>query len=169
MLDFEILFRNEAFRTSLLQSSVQVENRNARLFRSWTQALGDFKPQYEFADRIWAAEIAGATGGWKLVRGAEIISKDQEIPSNNGFKQGEEEKNVSLMTERTPVYQRSKQELMEDLKRDRTALLRNIPRTNLSARWESIQTMMEMSDVGVFEYNTEGKLIHANEAWYRLR
>lgn len=28
--------------------------------------------------------------------------------------------------------------------------------------------MMEMSDVGVFEYFPDGKLIHANDAWYRL-
>ncbi|KAJ4363008.1 hypothetical protein N0V83_010126 [Neocucurbitaria cava] len=168
VLDFEILFRNEAFRTSLLQSSVLAEDRHALLFRSWAQALGDFKPRYEFADRIWAAEIAGTTGGWKLIRGTEIISEDQEIHSNNGIKQEEEENNVSLKTERTPAYQRSKQELIEHLKRDRPILLQSIPRTNLSARWESIQTMMEMSDVGVFEYNTEGKLLHANEAWYRL-
>jgi hypothetical protein len=29
--------------------------------------------------------------------------------------------------------------------------------------------MMEMSDVGVFEYNTAGQLLHGNEAWYKLR
>ncbi|KAJ4291649.1 hypothetical protein N0V90_009544 [Kalmusia sp. IMI 367209] len=32
----------------------------------------------------------------------------------------------------------------------------------------SLQRMMEMSDVGVFEYLPSGKLIQANDAWYRL-
>ncbi|CAO2652791.1 Nn.00g022020.m01.CDS01 [Neocucurbitaria sp. VM-36] len=167
-LDYDILFGNEAFRTSSLQSSVLAKNRTALLFRSWTQALGDFRSRYEFAERIWSAEmIAGITGTWKLIKVAKHISKDEDVTANKVIKQiGLED--ASLITERSPTYKRTKQELMEDLRRDRTLLLRNIPRTNLSARWESIQTMMEMSDVGVFEYSSEGKLIHANEAWYRL-
>ncbi|KAL1598606.1 hypothetical protein SLS60_007746 [Paraconiothyrium brasiliense] len=46
--------------------------------------------------------------------------------------------------------------------------LGGFPTANVVARWESLQTMMGMTDVGVFEYLPSGKLIHANEAWYRL-
>ncbi|KAI0155761.1 hypothetical protein BJ166DRAFT_341172 [Pestalotiopsis sp. NC0098] len=35
-------------------------------------------------------------------------------------------------------------------------------------RLASLYKMMEMSDVGTFEYSPQGKLLRANESWYRL-
>ena len=169
-LDFDILFCNEAFRTSRFRSSVIADDRAALLFRSWAQALGDFKPRYKFADRLWSAELAGTTGVWKLVRVVEVVvSRDQDPEIDKCAKQAGGDDDTSLTNGRSPIYRRTRTELMQDPTQNRTVMFRTIPRTNLSARWESIQTMMEMSDVGVFEYNTEGKLLHANEAWYRLR
>ncbi|KAF1843299.1 uncharacterized protein K460DRAFT_432912 [Cucurbitaria berberidis CBS 394.84] len=166
-LDFDIVFCNAAFRTNNFPMSVQAEDRSALLFRSWAQALGNFKPRYEFLCSIWFAEVAGATGGWKLIRMIEVVSKHQDFGTNECIKRAGLE-DASAMLGLSPSYRRSTQEFMEDVELDRPVLLRSIPRTNLSARWEGIQTMMEMSDVGVFEYNAEGKLLHANEAWYRL-
>ncbi|KAF2873238.1 hypothetical protein BDV95DRAFT_676451 [Massariosphaeria phaeospora] len=40
--------------------------------------------------------------------------------------------------------------------------------TDAIAQLQSIRTMMEMSDVGVFEFDPSGRLISANKAWYRL-
>ncbi|KAH8205760.1 hypothetical protein TruAng_000036 [Truncatella angustata] len=36
------------------------------------------------------------------------------------------------------------------------------------ARVASLHKMMEMSDVGTFEYSPQGSLVRANESWYRL-
>jgi PAS domain-containing protein len=164
-LDFDFLFCNEVFRKLRLSNPILANDRAALLFRSWAQALGEYKPRYDFGGRVWTAEISGRNGGWKVVRAMESDTQQQDSPplednvdDNDHFSIGQ-----------TPVFTRSKAQLISELKRDRTASLKNIPYTNLHARWESVQTMMEMSDVGVFEYNAEGKLLHANEAWYRLR
>ncbi len=164
-LGFDFLFCNEVFRRLRLRSSILAEDRAALLFRSWAQALGDYKPRYEFGGRIWMAEMAGRNGGWKVVRATEPDMQQQDPPAL----EEETDENDHTSIGRTPVFTRSKAQLMSELRRDRKVSLKNIPFTNLHARWESIQTMMEMSDVGVFEYNSEGKLLHANEAWYRLR
>jgi PAS domain-containing protein len=162
-LEFEFLFCNEAFRKFRLRNSILAQDRAALLFRSWAQALGDYKPRYAFGGRVWTAELSGRNGGWKVVRATESVAQQDPPPLEE-----EENDHDHHSTGRTPFFTRSKAQLMSELKRDRTVSLRNISYTNLHARWESIQTMMEMSDVGVFEYNAEGKLLHANEAWYRL-
>jgi hypothetical protein len=100
-----------------------------------------------------------------VVKARELDANQQDSASLGK----EADDNDDLSMGRIPVFTRSKAQLMSELKRERAVSLRNIPYTSLHARWESIQTMMEMSDVGVFEYNAEGKLLHANEAWYRLR
>ncbi|KAI4707101.1 hypothetical protein J4E89_008040 [Alternaria sp. Ai002NY15] len=163
-LGFEFIFCNEAFRRLPLCNSILAEERASLLFRSWAQALGEYKPRYEFGGHVWTAELAGRNGGFKLVRATGSDAQQQGAPSL----EEEADDDDHLTMSRAPVFTRSKAQLINDLKRDRSISLKNIPYTNLHARWESIQTMMEMSDVGVFEYNAEGKLLHANEAWYRL-
>jgi PAS domain-containing protein len=162
--NFDFLFCNEAFRKLRLRDTVLAQDKAALLFRSWVQALGDFKPRYAFHGRVWQAEITGRRGGWKLVKAIESDTEEHERTMDE---QAKEEDGIG--TGRTPVFMRSRTQLIGELKRDNAATFRNLPHTNLNTRWESIQTMMEMSDVGVFEYNSEGTLLHANEAWYRLR
>jgi PAS domain-containing protein len=164
-LEFDFVFCNEVFRKLRLRDSILAKERASLLFRCWAQALGEYKPRYEFGGRVWTAEVAGRKGGWKVVRATE--SDAQQDPASLEAEADDEDDPLNIG--RTPVFTKSKAQLINDLKRDRTESLKNIPFTNLHARWESIQTMMEMSDVGVFEYNSEGKLLHANEAWYRLR
>lgn len=162
-LDFDFLFCNEALRKLRLRDTILGQDTAALLFRSWTQALGEYKPSYQFVDRIWTAELTGRRGDLKIVRAEEIVSTKSDPAMVNGAKHDVE------ATSRSSIYKRSREEPVVELKRDRPVLPKDIPRENLSARWESIQTMMEMTDVGVFEYDPEGKLLHANEAWYRLR
>jgi PAS domain-containing protein len=164
-LGFEFLFCNEAFRKLHLRNSILAQDRAALLFRSWAQALSEYKPRYDFGGLVWTAEISGRNGSWKVVKARELDANQQDSASLGK----EADDNDDLSMGRIPVFTRSKAQLMSELKRERAVSLRNIPYTSLHARWESIQTMMEMSDVGVFEYNAEGKLLHANEAWYRLR
>ncbi|EOA83727.1 uncharacterized protein SETTUDRAFT_155095 [Exserohilum turcica Et28A] len=163
-LEFDLLFCNQTFRSLGLRGSVLAQDRAALLFRSWAQALGDFKPEYEFGNRVWSAECAGRSGAWKVVRAIRSSSpdRDQQIlnPKTNAH--------GGAKIHRTPVFTRSRSDIMKEAKFDKPKPPQTLPSTNLNARWESIQIMMEMSDVGVFEYNSEGLLLHANEAWYRL-
>lgn len=100
---------------------------------------------------------------WKIIRAisSENPEKDQHLL--------EEKADGQSNNDRGLVSSRSRIDLVKQVKPEKPKSLNNLPTTNLNARWESIQTMMEMSDVGVFEYNSSGKLMHANEAWYRLR
>jgi PAS domain-containing protein len=162
--DFDFLFCNETFRKLGLRTAILATDKAALLFRSWAQALGEFSPQYDFDGRTWSGKVAGKSGCWKIVRATHSETEEQDQTTIE--EENDHENGVDIG--RTPILTRSRTELIGELKRERVVLLGDIPRTNLDARWESIQTMMEMSDVGVFEYNPEGKLLHGNEAWYRL-
>jgi PAS domain-containing protein len=167
-LEFAFKFCNEAFRREGLKGRVKEQNRAALLFRSWTQALGEYKPQYDFQGRRWFSQEAGKNRTWKVIRAAEFLQEDV-IERDDAAPYSEKEAIVKPnIGNWGRVYHRSKDETMREMKANKSVLADTLPRTNLTARWEGLQTMMEMSDVGVFEYNTEGKLIHANEAWYRL-
>jgi PAS domain-containing protein len=169
-IDFELLYANKAFRTGGFRDAIQAQDLAALRFRSWAQAMGpqgkDF--HYDFAGTSWFTEIAMKSGALKMIKAMQLISKERNVQEQLELGATQEVPNI-LEARRSPINMRSKEEYMEDVSRDRPALLRNLPRTNLNARWEGLQTMMEMSDVGVFEYTTDGKLIHANEAWYKLR
>ena len=145
---FEILFCNEAFRKGGFREIVLAANRDVLLFRSWSQAVGLFKNSYEFGALVWAAEVASRDGNWKAVRALGFVLKEQRLENIiTTLSRDDPQQGTSQTSTKTPP----------------------LPRTNLTARLESIQTMMEMSDVGVFEYDPTGQLIHANDAWYRLR
>lgn len=169
-LSFDLLYANEAFRNGGYREAVLGSNKTALLFRSWTQAVGELnKPLYEFAGRKWAAEIMKSSAALKVISTVGVVSEEHESEQYRGVGQRKDVMSDILVSRRRPVNIRSKENGMEESNCNEETLLHNIPRTNLNARWEGIQTMMEMSDVGVFEYNSEGKLLHANEAWYRLR
>lgn len=179
-LEFELLFCNQAFRESGLKDVVLAQDKDTLLFRCWTQALGKYTPRFEFAGRSWTAKVAGKSGFWKVIEAAEeeeeeeVVAVLKEEKSENGggmdsVKSADSHAELGADGQ-TAIFRRSKDELLDEVRRYQEAVRKDIAVSseNLTARWESIQTMMEMSDVGVFEYSLEGKLIHANEAWYRL-
>jgi PAS domain-containing protein len=169
-LAFELLYTNESFRNGDYREAILGGNKSALLFRSWAQATGELnKPLHEFAGRTWVAEFSRSGATLKVLRAVGAVTEEQE-PRNHH--EAELKKLTALRplgSRRSTVYTRSKEDFMEQSKRNEKTLLQDIPRTDSNARWERLQTMMEMSDVGVFEFNAEGKLMNANEAWYRLR
>jgi hypothetical protein len=162
-LKFEILYANQALRTSKLRDAILADDREALLFRSWAQALGRHRaPQSGFSGWTWSEEVA-KSGALKTIRAAEPIIKERHSKEDNKL----EEFFKPLAESYLPIWPTRAHNTNEDIQG--SVQLRNLPRTNLNARWKGIQAMMEMSDVGVFEYNTAGQLLHGNEAWYKLR
>jgi hypothetical protein len=165
-LKFELLYANQAFRAGTLRDAVLADNRAALLFRSWAQALGQHETlQSESLGWTWSAEVT-KSGNLKTIRAAEPPTKLRPIEKDNNLG-AMEDLFKPLAESREPIWPTHDQDADADSKASTTLI--NIPRSNLSARWKGIQAMMEMSDVGVFEYSTGGALLHANEAWYRLR
>ena len=168
-LDFEFLYANEAFRTRGFRDAVLAQDRVALIFRTWAQALSQSKEsEHEFAGRTWSAEVAVKSGALKLIRATRAVSEELFVKDDCESGLGKEVFD-QLAKGRSRIYKPSKDEVMGYVNRDGMPLLQKVPHTNLNARWEGIQTMMEMSDVGVFEYTTDGILLNANEAFYRLR
>jgi hypothetical protein len=169
VLPFDLLYANRAFRQGSFRETILAGDRKALQFRSWAQALGQtIESEHELAGYIWSAQIAPSKGELKAIRATRAISNERppkalvETRINNSPSDPWAESEGAFrrqadQDERKAVYH------------SRLTMLRSIPRTNLNARWEGIQKMMEMCDVGVFEYGTDGHLMHANEAWYRLR
>lgn len=160
-IEFEILFCNEAFRKLGLREVVLAKNRTAILFRSWAQAVGLFRDSYTFTNRTWTATVAGLRKNWKVVRATDVISKDHDA-------QGDAEAAEIRLEDGATAKKRARDGLLKTIDQNPWVPLKDLPKASITARWESLQTMMEMSDVGVFEYTPYGKLIHANDAWYRL-
>lgn len=163
--DFAFVYCNEAFRNENLEDLVRAQNRPALLFRSWAQAVGDYTQHHDFAARRWSPQEAGRDRTWKIISASQSLSEEELITSTpNSEKEAVVKADVGNWGR---VYHRSKDEMLQEMKVNKS-ILGDTRQTNLTARWEGLQTMMEMSDVGVFEYNTAGKLVHANKAWYRL-
>lgn len=158
---FELLFCNAAFRNERgLRGGVLADERAAMLFRAWAQA-GDYcKSRWEFGGCVWSARVAGVDGDWKVVRAVEVGLGEQPFRDQNG-----RNTDVPIGTGRRLIKRQSTGCLLEKVSQSLAVPLQSLPRVN----WGSIQRMMERSDVGVFEYDPSGKLIHANEAWYSLR
>jgi hypothetical protein len=162
-IKFDILYANEALRTRELRDLITGQNREALLFRSWAQSIGGKdRSRHGFAGWTWSAEAAMENGALRIISGERIANENPALETREG-------PSARLATHRSPVPVRSREESTKGLNPDGKVLSHPVPRTHLSAHWEGVQAMMEMSDVGVFEYNPEGKLIHANEAWYKLR
>ncbi|CAI6337241.1 unnamed protein product [Periconia digitata] len=103
---------------------------------------------------------------WKVVRASDRILEDSQESEDGDLPS----KKRQIPTKFVHKLQRSKEERMRRMERNQNPAvpLRALPKVNINARWESLQTMMEMSDVGVFEFDPCGKLVQANDAWYRL-
>jgi hypothetical protein len=164
-IDFELRFCNEAFRRKGFDRDIHGKGREALLFRSWAQACGKFSAHHEFRDWTWIAEVAGETSTWKVVKAKTCATEEQGILQEDESNTREQTGTAAgLEAARTnDSYRGSNDEAPRRLQGKVLSTIRAIPRADLHARWESIQTMMEMSDVGVFEYNPAGQLIHANE------
>lgn len=159
---FELLFCNEAFRRASLQNTILASVKEATLFRAWALAIKLSDPQHAFADRTWMATNAGTKQNWKIVKAVETPDPDRShgtAKSTRVAATQEDEVTHQIKPEHVPVWPLNKRLRIP---------LGGSPTANVVARWESMQTMMEMTDVGVFEYAPNGKLVHANDAWYRL-
>lgn len=137
-IEFRILKTNTTFDDIECLNGLICRDSNASLlFRSWAQAL-KWRESYDFADYTWIAFSIQAR--WKAIRGIKQIHK-----SAHGL----------------PIVHKEISRRLEDaekLQKDASML---------GARLDSLQKMMEMSDVGVFEYHLNGTLTRANESWYR--
>jgi hypothetical protein len=157
---FEIIFANEAFRTRDFRNHVLSHERAALTFRTWTQSYAQSRDsRHEFASCTWSGERMERSG-LKLIKVVYINASDQVIKADH---QPVDEDSSSYQEGpgQSPSY--------KQYKANPARVPRNVTAANISARLESFHTMMEMSDVGVFEYNTDGALLHANEAFYKLR
>jgi PAS domain-containing protein len=155
-IPFEILYANEAFRAHGLRDRVSSEDREAFTFRAWAQAVAQSKgSRHDFAGCTWSAEVANRTSALKLIKATHSKLNKNAVDKNQP-QMGDAE-----VKARVSIYERP-----ED---DATGDHQTVSSSSLDARLKSLQTMMEMSDVGVFEYNVDGILLHANEAFYRLR
>ena len=163
-IDFDIIFCNDAFRKGKLRDVVQAPDRSALLFRSWAQVVDKFQETYRFGPTTWSAEIAGRDGKWKIVRTMDYSSIEQRAQEER--KSAEEGTNIRAMSAH---HIDRRENFLKEIGAASLPPVRDAPQANLRQRWETLQTVMEMSDVGVFEYAPDGKLIHGNEAWYRLR
>ncbi|KAF1913435.1 hypothetical protein BDU57DRAFT_356309 [Ampelomyces quisqualis] len=167
-LQFDLLFTNKVLRNTDLRDMILENSSEALRFRSWAQALGRASEvSYVFAGWSWSAVLSSRGGALKLVSGTSPTTSASTIVQNHRGTASAAKNDGSYSKSRSTIHTQSKEDFMKDLSTNRSLLLQNLPRTNLSAQWEGIQTMLEMSDVGIFEYNTEGRLMHANEAWYR--
>lgn len=153
-IPFELLFCNEAFRRASLKETIIAPGKHATLFRAWASAIQLWDQYYPFADRTWTATKAGAKKDWKIVKTVATSG----INPNHGI--GADHRAANTQEDQAIQYNTLSQ-------RPRIPL-EDLPTSNIVARWESMQTINKMSDVGYFEYLPSGKLIHANDAWYRL-
>ncbi|KAH8674347.1 hypothetical protein BX600DRAFT_377881 [Xylariales sp. PMI_506] len=136
---FHLLLSNVAFEeVAGLKTLLLNDSKSSILFRSWAQAAMHWRETYAFAGRTWTAFSIG--GRWKALRAGEQREQTAD--------------DVGPSQKKKRVAGESPSGLKDA--------------SIMDARLESLQKMMEMSDVGVFEYHPSGYLIRANEAWYNL-
>jgi PAS domain-containing protein len=155
-IPFEILYANEAFRAHGLRDRVLSEEREAFLFRAWAQAVAQSKEsRNHFAGCTWSGEVANKTSALKLIKATHFKLDKNAVDDHQPPMEDAKAK------ARVSIYERPQDVTTRD-RQTRSS-------RDLDSRLESFQTMMEMSDVGVVEYDADGILLHANEAFYRLR
>ncbi|KAK9421343.1 hypothetical protein SUNI508_05881 [Seiridium unicorne] len=139
-LPFELLACNISFRQAGLEGAVLRDVRDATLFRAWTQAIVHWREEHEFAGRSWTA--FRIQDQWKCVQAS-------------GKAEGAAASVSPRTLGRSSDFTSSTIKALEEVK---------ITDTKLA----SFYKMMEMSDVGTFEYDLHGTLLLANESWYRM-
>jgi PAS domain-containing protein len=169
-LPFDILYSNRAFRNGGMGNTFRAEDQGAIRFRAWAQALGQpVDSRHDFADYTWSVRAASKSGALKVIAGTLATPLERILENLNGDHRDPEATSNERDMNRGLPFSQPRIKHIGSKDGDLPALLRNVPRTNFNARWEGIQTMLEMSDVGVFEYNMDGALMYANDAWYKLR
>ena len=130
---FELLLWNHAFDDGSLQTDCQLETDEARQFRAWTQVVTLWREQYQFAGRTWTAfKIEDRL---KCIRATGAVVREPRELKHGG-------KGPLNLNEET---------------------IRKLEEVKMAdARLASLYRMMEMSDVGTFEYAPEGNLLRAN-------
>lgn len=76
-LPFRILQWNNAFEDAVLNDIILEENVAARHYRSWTQAVANWRESFEFAGWVWAA--FKIQGRWKCIR---AINRREDTPKD---------------------------------------------------------------------------------------
>jgi hypothetical protein len=147
-LHFDFVYVNETFRRDGFRDVVLEQGKAALLFRTWAQAVGACNErQYDFAGRSWTAETAGRNIAFKVLRATEIVPQVSLSQDKHATPRASTETSVKTTTSRTLVYMRSKEELLCEYRRTRALLPSAMHRSTLDARWEGLQTMMEMRRV----------------------
>ncbi|KIW08451.1 uncharacterized protein PV09_01354 [Verruconis gallopava] len=135
---FELLLCNEAFHNKGLQNAVLGSDHVAGQFRAWCQAVIHWRERYYFAGVTWTA--FRIEGRWKCICAS---------PTSPEAGEGAHDSPNSPLSPNHEVQNLNEVKIAD-------------------ARLASLYRMMEMSDVGTFEYSPEGKLMRANDSWYRL-
>lgn len=131
-IPFEILVSNDAFKADI-EAQVEGSGKTAVQFRAWAQTVASWRDLYEFGGRTWTAY--SIEGRWKSIR-----ALDQSL---------QEARNA---TEHRKDLLSGNQDAIQRLEEVRLA----------EARLASLYRMMNMSDVGTFEYAPTGALRRAN-------
>lgn len=161
---FRIAFFNTALRDDdALYGKLQQKDQQAARFFAWIHGTAE-QPRYDHASRDWTRFVL--QNRWVVVR-ARPSSHDGT--KRRGSPPG-----------RRPNYSR-RNSTLSGSSQDSTSLKpargliigeEDAQTTDLASysdvRLDSFHRMMQMSDVGVFEYHPSGGLRHANEAWYQL-
>ncbi|KAK8020085.1 hypothetical protein PG990_005223 [Apiospora arundinis] len=137
-LPFCISFGNHAFHRDELDQQVLRDTRTGKQFRAWSQAVVHWRPQYRFSGRIWTAFKISPQ--WKCIQATEVtIATQQRYLHLESTKAADDD---------------------DDARKAEDAKFTD-------ARVTSLYKMIDMGDVGNFEYNTHGSLLRANDSWYR--
>jgi PAS domain-containing protein len=138
-IPFRIRFANHAFLLDKqLQYLTTADDATSSGFRAWTQAVAHWRSVYDFGGRSWSA--FNLRDKWKVVK---MISVSETPRSSRRSSVGAVSKTVDVW----------------DLQREASLA---------DAQLKSLRRMMEMSDVGVFEYDLTGTLLRGSESWYKL-
>lgn len=154
-MQFKLSLWNQAFLGADVRTDILDETPAAMQFRSWCQAVVHWRQVYEFAGRTWTA--FKIQHRWKCI---------QESKAIGGC-----------------THDLHAADPHTDLTEGELSMLED--HVHADARLASLYKMMEMSDVGTFEYNPQGTLLRANvtvvtpiphfsadhlpqDSWYRL-
>ncbi|KAL6702936.1 hypothetical protein ACN47E_000778 [Coniothyrium glycines] len=166
---FELLYANEAFRRGGFRSAVISSKQTAVAFRLWAQSLSTpSHDEYEFAGKKWTSIMPEIDVRLKFVQTLPSIGEDNLRYGSASPPRAVRGVSDPAVGSRRPSLGFFDQPFKEYKYPTAMTLLHDIPQTDLRARWEGIQVMMEMSDIGVFECDPNGKLLYANESWYKL-
>ncbi|KAF2756763.1 hypothetical protein EJ05DRAFT_539647 [Pseudovirgaria hyperparasitica] len=143
IVPFRIVSGNTAFRQDKIADTINKDEEASHRFRAWCQTVALWRKEYDFADATWGA--FNIRGRWRCIRALrQVPQSHKKIEFGLAVGVGPDSLSVEDAKHR-----------LQDIKR-------------YDQRLASLYTMMEMSDVGTFEYSPEGTLIRANDSWYRL-